>query len=191
MQRHPVSYVSVDLSRSVCSCVHRSLDSVDPRLGQQCVAGRPLCLFGTRLSSCSSIGACDFVVGSTACAISTGTSPSGPELSLGCWLLSTEAVDGCALATVGLGKFRTGLESALLPSPLPACSGAPELAGTTTTSLCSTACLVTVGASSAAASAGRPATGVPLMATIRFESSVLTSADIESCEPQRCPLSCQ
>ena len=41
--------------------------------------------------------------------------------------------------------------------------GAPELARTTTTSLCSTACLVTVGASPAAASAGRPATGVTLM----------------------------
>ena len=26
--------------------------SGDPGLGQQCVAGRPLCLFGTRLPSC-------------------------------------------------------------------------------------------------------------------------------------------
>ena len=77
----------------------------------------------------------------------------------------------CALATVGLGKFGTGFEGALTSPPLPACSGAPDIAGTTITSLRSTACLVTVGSSSAAASAGRPATGVPLMATTRFESS--------------------
>ena len=84
---------------------------------------------------------------------------------------STEADNGCALATVGLGRFGTGFEGALTPSPLLACNGAPELAGTTTTSLCSTACLVTVRASRAAASARRPATGVPLISTTRFESS--------------------
>ena len=149
--------------------------SGDPRLGKQCVAGRPLRLFGTRLSSCSCTGACDFVVGSTARATSIGTSPPGPELSTlsppGWGLLSTAADDGCALAAVGLGRFETGLEGALTSSPLAACSGSPDIAGTTITSLRITACLVTVGASSADASAGRPATGVLLMATTRFGSS--------------------
>ena len=163
--------------------------SAYPGLGRQFVAGRPLCLFGTRLSSFSSTGACDFVVGSTACATSRGTSPPRPELStlspLGWWLLSTAADDGCALATVGLRKFGTGLEGALAPSPLPAYNGAPELAGTTIISLCSTACLVTVGESPAAASAGRPWPPPDL------NPRVLTPGDTESCEPQRCPLSCQ
>ena len=56
--------------------------SGDPGLGQQCVTGRPLCFFKTRLSSCSSTGACDFVVGST---------PPRPELSnsLSSWMMAT------------------------------------------------------------------------------------------------------
>ena len=73
----------------MCSC--------DPRLGQQCVAGRPLCLFRTKHSSCSSTGGCDFVVGSADCATSIGTTLPGPKLStlspLGCWLIFTASDD--------------------------------------------------------------------------------------------------
>ena len=47
--------------------------SGDPRLGQQCVAGRALCLRGARRSSCSCTRACDFIVGSVDCATSMGT----------------------------------------------------------------------------------------------------------------------
>ena len=66
-------------SQQVCAAAavaHPTVYSGDPRLGQQCVAGRPLCLFGARLSSCSSTGAGDFVVGSTDCATSVGTTLS-------------------------------------------------------------------------------------------------------------------
>ena len=49
--------------------------------------------------------------------------------------------------------------------------GTPELARTTITSLLSTACLVLVGASPAAASASRPASDVLLMATTKLDPS--------------------
>ena len=154
---------------------HPTVYSGDPGLGQQCVAGRPLCLFAKRLSSCSSTGACDFVVGSADCATSMGTTSPGPKLTplspLGCSVLSAAAYDECAFATRGFGRFVTGFGGALTPSPLPTSNGAPELAGTTITSLCSTACLVTVRASPAAASSGRLSTGVPRVATSKLDSS--------------------
>ena len=101
------------------------------------------------------------------------------------WVMAAFADDGCALATVGLGRFGTGFEDALTPSPLPACSGAPELTVTTTTSLCSAACLVTVGASVVRQQV------CPSWPPPDLNPRVLTPADVESCEPQRCPLSCQ
>ena len=158
------------------------------------------CLFGARPSSCSSTGACDFVVGSTDCATSISTTLSGTKVStlspLGCWLLSTAADDGCALATIGLGKFGTGFGGALTPSPLPTCNGEPEIAGTTITSFRSTACLVAVGASPAAASAGRPATCVPLMATTGLEFSrsdvgsrrIVRATTMPTLVPMKCAL---
>ena len=130
---------------------------------------------------------------------STGTTFSGPKLpplsQLGCWLLSTAADDHCALATVGSGKFGTGFGVVLTPS-LPTCSGAPEIAGTTITSLCSTVCLVTVCASPAAASARRPATGVHLMATTKLDSSrsdvgkrrIVRATTMPNIVPMRCVL---
>ena len=132
--------------------------------------GRPLGLFEMRLSSCSSRRACDFVVGSADCATSISTTLPGQKLSplspLGCWTFYTAADDECATS---LGKFGTGFGGALTPSPRAICDGAPEIAGTTITSLRSTACLV--GASPAAAPAGRPATGVLRMATTKLDSS--------------------
>ena len=197
-----VLYVSVGISTSVCSCDRRSLDTHfvyagDLRRVQQCDAGRTLCFFATRLSSCSSTGACDFVVGSPAWATSTGTSPPGPELStlspLGCWLLTTAADDGCALATVGLGRIGAGFEGALTPSPLPTCNGTPEIASTTITSLSLHSvprhggCLASCRFSWPWGQQGCAPHGHHRNLTPR----VLMPADDESCELQRCPLSCQ
>ena len=55
--------------------------SGDPAVGQQCVAGSSsVCLFGTRLSSCSSTRARDFSVGSDGCVEVSRTKT--PQLSL-------------------------------------------------------------------------------------------------------------
>ena len=149
--------------------------------------GLPLCLFVTRLSSCSSTEACDFIVGSLVCVDSTGATSPGPKLTflspLGCW--PAPAADDCALATTGSGVLLSRCGGALT---LPTCIGAPEFAETTMTSLLTTARLVTVGASQAAASAGRPATGVPSW-PLNLLPHVLPTANVESCEPQRCPMS--
>ena len=163
-----------------------------PGLGQQCVASRPLCLFGARLSSCSSTGACDFV--HRYHVFRTRIVNLCPQL--GCWLLSTAADDHCALATVGSGKLGTGFGGVLTPSPLPTCSGAPEIAGTTITFLCSTVCLFTVCASPAAASGRCPATGVHLMATTKLDSSrsdvgkrrIVRATTMPNIVPMRCVL---
>ena len=163
---------------------HPTLYSGDPRLGQQCVAGRPLCLFGTGRSSCSSTEACHFVVGSADCATSIGTTVPGPTVSRlsqhGCWFHSTADSDDRALATTGFGKCRTGFGGALTPSPLPTGNGAPDIARCTITSLRSTACPVMVGASPAAAQLSvRPrvcSAWLPPNLTLR----VLLTADVES-----------
>ena len=65
----------------------------DPRLGHQCVAGRPFYLFETRLSSCSSTRACGYIVGSADSTTSIATTPPEAKLSpslhldVGCFLL--------------------------------------------------------------------------------------------------------
>ena len=133
--RDPVLFVSVDTSRP-SQPGHPTVYSADPGLGQTCVPGRPRCLLGARLSSCSSTGACDFAVGSTVSATSMGTSPPrrAAFYPRGFWLFSPSSRDTALLSTIGLGKFGTGFEDALTPSPLPPCSGAPERARTTITS---------------------------------------------------------
>ena len=193
-QRNPVGYVSVDISTNVCICDRRSLGN--------CVFWCFWTWPAVRRESSSVSLERDFhhALPPAHVTSSIGTTFSGPKLSplshLGRWLLSTAADDHCALATVGSGKFGTGFGGVLTPSPLPTCSGAPEIAGTTITSLCSTVCLVTVCASPAAASARRPATGVHLMATTKLDSSrsdvgkrrIVRATTMPNIVPMRCVL---
>ena len=91
LQRDPVQNVSVDIPSRVCSCGRRSLDIqlcilVIPDLASN--ASRVVLLWA-RLSSCSSTGACDFIVGSTGCDTSIGTTLSGPKNnSFHTWMLA-------------------------------------------------------------------------------------------------------
>ena len=160
----------------------------DPGLGQQCVAGHPFCLFGTRLSSCSSARACDFSVGADRCDRSD-VSRTKIDNPLPTRMLAASDED-CALATTGSGML------------LPRCGGTltlsrlPQHAGTTMTSLLYSACLVTVGVSPAAASAGRQPTGVLLMATTELASSrfvdgkrrIVRATTMPTLVPKRCAL---
>ena len=86
MQRNPVLHVSVDISANACSCVRRSLDN------QLCIREIPdLANNASRVALSVSLErdchrahpleACDFVVSTTACATSIGTSTPEPELS--------------------------------------------------------------------------------------------------------------
>ena len=59
---------------------HPTVYSGDPGLRRQCVAGRPLCVFGTKLSSCSSTRTFDLSVGSDGC-VDVSRSKT-PQLSL-------------------------------------------------------------------------------------------------------------
>ena len=164
MQRNPVLYVSVDISANVCSCDRRSLDN------QLCIRVIPdLANSASRVALSVSSERDSHPAPPLECVISLSVPQLVPppqeyhRQDQNCQL-SVHLDNGCF-------PRQTMMAVPSTPSPLPACSGAPELAGTTTTSQSSTACLVTVGASPAAASAGRPATSVLLMATTRFESS--------------------
>ena len=170
--------------------------SGDPGLGQQCVAGRPLYPFGTRLSSCSSTRACDFSVGSNGYVDSMEHRFQDQNRQLlrhlKRLLLSPAADDDCALATTGSSMLLSTYGGAVALSPLPTFIGASELAGTSLTYLLSTGCLVTVGVSPAAASTGRLATIVcPSWPPLNLLPRVLSTADVESHESQRCQLSCR
>ena len=104
-QRNTVGYVSAGISTSVCSCDRRSLDT------QLCTRVIP------DIASCESQ-----VVFSVSLerdfhqalpperVTSLSFLPIVPTYMDGCRLLSTAADDGCALATVGFGKFGTDLE---------------------------------------------------------------------------------
>ena len=83
-QRNPVKLVAAGTSTGLllrpsqpkCPTIHPGVSG----FGQQCVAGRPRCLLGTRLSSCSSTRARDFSVGSTGYANSMGATSPRPNI---------------------------------------------------------------------------------------------------------------
>ena len=103
----------------------------------------------------------------------------------------TAADDGCALATVGLGKFGTGFGGALTPSPLPTCNGRQNPKDPKS---------LLVFPQRASSRWARRQLLPQLVVRQRVCASwppldliprVLMSTDVESCDLQRCPLSCR
>ena len=167
-QRNPVPFVSVGISTSASSCVHRSPDTqlctlVIPDLASSASRVVLFVSLDQDFSSCSSTGARDFVVGSTACAVPP---PWAPHVQDQNCQLSSHLDDGCfplqpmmfvptrPRVTDKIRRCTDAFAAAHLQWSARACKNNDHFCR-------STACIDTVSASPAAASGGRPATGVP------------------------------
>ena len=198
MQRNPAHFLCVGTSPDVCISVHRSQDNqlctlVTPDLARR--ATRVALIVSWVRDSPRALPLERVISQSVPLRVPSPWAHHHQDLQLSphvdIWLLSPATGDASVLSTIGLGRLGNGFEEALTPSPLPPCNGAPELAGTTITSFRSSACLVTVGASPAPTSAGRPASGVPSWPPPDLPPRVQTLVVVESCEPQRYPTSYQ